>query len=296
MEHTKDFDNNKSDDWLEGSGLVQDAKTRGGRRSFKSSGGGYAVGMDKQGRYFTDGIAMGQQFSNLRPDAENRALGRGRISQESTLLGLYGSYQLPRSTQENAYIFSGYLSYARVDNHSHRGLSSQQDDPDERYRFDAQWSDDVFAMGMAFTWVHHMGRNAYVAPLISLEYTHARMGSFDEYAYMRYSDGSFANFSATVGASIYRTWEVGRHGTITPTLSLAYVGDLVRKNGKCRVSDFTGGEELESAVRYGRNAVQVRALVDWHINERWGARAGYTFEARKSLNSQVADLSINRLF
>lgn len=285
--------------WGGGLGDFQDLSTHNGRNGYRYNGGGYAIGMDhKTGKNSVVGLAFGQMFGEMKPKDGTFLFDAGKIDQKMTMIGLYGGTLMNVCNIKQGVHLDGYLAYGSSDNESSRNIIN----PILGYGggSSANWNEDVFAVGGQASWVYQVCPAFNLRPFIGIDYTAARMENFRESGVNglnnHYSNGHYQNLALSAGFGIDRTFTYRNGMALTPAASVAYVGDVVRQNGKVTVTNPDGSTFWERSVAPGRNAVRANAALTWKICPTWSARAGYVFEYRSGATQHGVNASLSYSF
>lgn len=285
--------------WVGGLGDFQDLSTHNGRNGYKYNGGGYAVGMDhKTGKNSVVGLAFGQMFGEMKPKDGTFLFDAGKIDQKMTMIGLYGGTLMNVCNIKQGVHLDGYLAYGSSDNESTRNVIN----PVMGYGggSSANWNEDVFAVGGQASWVYQVCPAFNLRPFIGIDYTAARMEDFRESGVdglnNHYSKGHYQNLALSAGFGIDRTFTYRNGMALTPAASVAYVGDVVRQDGKVTVTNPDGSNFWERSVSPGRNAIRANAALTWKICSTWAARAGYVFEYRSGATQHGVNASLSYSF
>ncbi len=255
---------------------------------FRSQAHGYAVGMDKQFCPHTrTGLAFGQMFGDFTADR-----GVAEVEQESIMVGLYSEY-LREIDKDNSISFTSYIAYGQTENDADTRVGGSAEHPGS-----ASWDDETFIMGSRLEWNIRMTEKTMLTPFIGLEYTYGSQESFTETFAddsRSYRDGSMQVWSMPIGI-IART-EVALTDTqkLLPELTLAYVGDIARRNPHVR-SRVYGIDSCHEGTNPGRSAFMMNVGTHWLIGDGWSAGAFYNLETRSKDVSQEASFSIRKCF
>lgn len=290
--HVYDVRLNGTNVWANGLGTFLNHSSHNGRTGFEYNAGGYAVGADT----IVDdkaivGVAFGQSFGKHTPKAGNRFFDAGHVDMDSLMFGLYGGTSFNMKSPSDSMKLDAYASYGRFDNDStHHSLSGNQ-------TATASWKENAYAVGATLTRVHEVQENLFFSPFASLDYIYADMDSFTESAAqsIRYEGSAYQNLSLSLGAGLTRVYRLNGGQELSPFVSVAYVGDLIRKDAKVTSKNATGAL-VERSVSPGRNAFQVNVGTGWKITEQWGARVGYTAEFRSGATDQGVNVGVNYAF
>ncbi len=284
--------------WVSGLGNFQDVSTHNGRAGYKFNGGGFAVGMDHQtGKNSVIGLSFGQMYGRLKPKESSYIFDRGKIDQDTTMIGLYGGTLINMCGFKQGLQLDGYVAYGTSDNKSSRSSVNSLIGPGFST---GNWNEDVFAVGGRVGWVYQVCPAYNLRPFIGLDYTASRMDSFRESGVNginnSYSGGHYQNLALSAGFAIDRTYTFKNGMALTPSVGIAYVGDVVRKDGKVTVGNPDGSSFTERSVSPGRNAFRANAMLTWKICNTWGANAGYVFEYRSGATLHGVNAGISYSF
>ncbi len=255
---------------------------------FTSNSGGYAVGIDKQLRYdLRLGVAFGQMFGTFTADND-----LAEVEQESIMAGLYVEYVRDQGPEEDLRL-TAYAAYGSVNNDAETRVGGDANLPGS-----AEWRDNVFAAGARAEWIYRVTEDTCIAPFIGLDYVYGAQEDFTETfngGKREYREGSMQALSLPVGITIRTAVATGDESKLLPELTLAYVGDVVRKNPHVH-SGVYGAESCHEGTKPGRNAFLLNVGSHWLLNESWSVGAFYNLEARSKDVSQEASFSIRHAF
>lgn len=293
LAHAADFRHPEGKNlWFSGLGYFDNASSHNGRNGYEFNTGGYAVGIDRTFDRTTIGFAFGQTFGTNTPKNNSMYYTAGKIKQDGKLYGLYGR-QIVMSTDKDSVYIDGYAMTGNFDNKSEKvSLRNGQ-------LSSAKWEDQAYSLGLIGTWRHEVAAATYLKPFIGIDYTSIAMDKFTESngaISSTYTDGSYSALTAVIGVGLERTYVLANNMELSPEVSVSYVGDISRKDGKVSYINDYSTPMTEYSVSPGRSAVQLDAAVNWKINERWGARAGYGYSYRSGANSQVVSGLVSYAF
>lgn len=282
--------------WVDGMGEFMDHSSHNGRTGFEYNAGGYAVGCDttlSDGKTVL-GIAFGQMFGENKPKQGNGYFTPGKIDQDTVMFGIYGGRPFGTKSETDSVHVDFYATYGMVDcDSTRRALSNGA-------AATADWDEDAYGVGVAVTWVHELRDNTYLAPFVALDYSYCDIDSFTESGPqpISYSDSAYQNLSLSVGVGLSRVYGLQNGQKLAPYASVAYVGDVVRRDGKVTASLASNGTvvEVDKSVSPGRSAFQVNVGMGWKITDHWSARAGYTAEFRSGATDQSVVVGANYAF
>ncbi len=282
--------------WVDGMGEFMDHSSHNGRTGFEYNAGGYAVGCDttlSDGKTVL-GIAFGQMFGENKPKQGNGYFTPGKIDQDTVMFGIYGGRPFGTKSETDSVHVDFYATYGMVDcDSTRRALSNGA-------AATADWDEDAYGVGVAVTWVHELRDNTYLAPFVALDYSYCDIDSFTESGPqpISYSDSAYQNLSLSVGVGLSRVYGLQNGQKLAPYASVAYVGDVVRRDGKVTASLASNGTvvDVDKSVSPGRSAFQVNVGMGWKITDHWSARAGYTAEFRSGATDQSVVVGANYAF
>ncbi|MCD8071169.1 MAG: autotransporter domain-containing protein [Akkermansiaceae bacterium] len=282
--------------WVDGMGEFMDHSSHNGRTGFEYNAGGYAVGCDttlSDGKTVL-GIAFGQMFGENKPKQGNGYFTPGKIDQDTVMFGIYGGRPFGTKSETDSVHVDFYATYGMVDcDSTRRALSNGA-------AATADWDEDAYGVGVAVTWVHELRENTYLAPFVALDYSYCDIDSFTESGPqpISYSDSAYQSLSLSVGVGLSRVYGLQNGQKLAPYASVAYVGDVVRRDGKVTASLASNGTvvDVDKSVSPGRSAFQVNVGMGWKITDHWSARAGYTAEFRSGATDQSVVVGANYAF
>lgn len=291
--HAREATARGSNFWVSGLGDFSDYASRGGRTGYTYNGAGYAVGYNWVNTCgHTLGLAFGQEFGKHEPKLGTAQFTPGSIDQDTVMFGLYGRCVAGKQSKRPIAI-DAYAAYGRVDNNSRKTQIATGESAT------AQWNTDVFAAGLTASCEYRVCTETVLRPFVALEFVYASMDSFregDGNSHASYTDGKYSNFSASAGLQVYRPYELRNGMVLTPSLSAAYVGDMMQNDGRVKAADAQGRALRGHSVSPSRNGFQGTAALDWRINSRWGMRAAYMIETRSGALDQDVNLGVNYTF
>ncbi len=255
---------------------------------FTSNAGGGALGAEA---IITSnwrlGVALGVMSGTFTPDR-----GMGEVEQDGSMVGLYSEYVEDLGADAD-FKFSVYAAYGEVENDAKTFVAGSHELPGE-----ATWNDDVFSVGTRLTWEFRVGEQTTLAPFIGLEYLSGTQESFTERfvgGEREYYDGSMYAVSLPVGITARTCVDLGDGQRLLPEMTVAYVGDISRKDPEVRSRVF-GVENQHEGTSPGRSAFMMNAGGHWVMSESWSVGAFYNLEARSKEVSQEATMFIRCSF
>lgn len=291
--HIYDVRLNGTNVWVNGLGTFLNHSSHNGRTGFEYNAGGYALGADTiVDNKAVVGVAIGQSFGKQTPKAGSRFYDAGKIDMNSVMVGLYGGTSFNMKSPSDSMKLDAYASYGRFDNDStHHSLMGNN-------AATASWKENAYALGATLTRVHEVRENLYFSPFASLDYTYADLDSVNESSpngNIHYESTAYQNLSLSLGTGLTRVYHLHGGQELSPYVSVAYVGDLIRKDAKVTSRNATGSLS-ERSVSPGRNAFQVNVGSGWKVSQQWGVRVGYTAEFRSGATDQGVNVGVSYAF
>lgn len=271
-------------------GYFTSMSSEGTLSGFSYKGGGYAVGADAAvSKNAVVGAAFGQMFGTHKSD--NSLLSD---KQRSFMFALYDNVrqELARGQELN---LSGYFSYGSVDHtaRTHVGGSRQTRRPGR-----ASWDDNVYAFGLLANWDIAASDTFTVSPYTGITYMYGTQGPIEETfdgGSRSFGNGGLQSWSVPVGVTLKSVCALSNGQALLPELSVAYVGDIARRNPYTRT--WAAGQSVTGRGHApGRHALMTRAGLGWQINRNWKAGAWYTLEVRSGQTNQSVNLNASYSF
>ncbi len=274
--------------WVQGLGDFVRAGGHGAAPGYHYNGGGYAVGYDHAvAERLVLGAAFGQQFGVNKTRVEET-----RVRQHATMGTLYGrySYDCPRGCITR--VVDGYASYGSVRNRGRSVLLGE--------RATGRWDDDVFNLGFRFGWQVPLNaqKSWTLTPFIGLEYSYGSQGDahlVSENYERRYHDGSMQVWSIPVGATLQGRYAVSGTRYLLPELTLAYVGDVARRDPRVKAA-VLGEETVYEGTEPGRHALRLQVGTRYTLTENITTGLFYSLDYRARDCEQSVDASISVSF
>ncbi len=274
--------------WVQGLGRFERAGSSGATPGYHYNGGGYAVGYDREvAERLILGVALGQQFGVNKTRMEET-----RVRQHATMGTLYGrySYNCPRGCTTR--VIDAYASYGNVRN---RGRSSLLGEGAT-----GRWNDDVYNIGGRMGWQMPLteDKSWMLTPFIGLEYSYASQGNAHMVSanYTRlYHDGSMQVWSVPVGITLQGKYAVTDSNYLLPELTLAYAGDISRKNPKVHTT-VLGSDTAYYGVDPGDHAFRLQTGTRYTLTESATLGLFYELEIRSHECDQNVTASISISF
>lgn len=272
--------------WGAGLGYFTSMSTAGSLSGFSYKGGGYAVGGDVAlNKTTVVGASFGQMFGTHKSD--NSMLSD---KQRSFMFALYGNH-CQEVAQNQTLTLSGYFSYGNIDHSANTHVGGTT--PGH-----ADWDDHAYAFGLLANWDIAVSDKLTVSPYTGLTYMYGTQGTIEETfnGGKRYlGNGSLQTWSIPVGVTLKSVCSLSNGQALLPELSIAYVGDIARRNPYTRT--WANGQAVTGKGHNpGRNALMTRAGLGWQINKNWQAGAYYTLEVRSGQTNQSVNLNASYSF
>ncbi|KAA3189772.1 autotransporter domain-containing protein [Akkermansia sp. BIOML-A52] len=274
--------------WGAGLGYFTSMSSMDSLSGFSYQGGGYAVGTDVAlGKDAVAGAAFGQMFGTHKSSDSMLS-----DKQRSFMFALYGNVrkELARGHELN---LSGYFSYGSIDHAARTHVGGSRQTPGR-----ARWDDNVYAFGLLADWDIKISNTFTVSPYTGITYMYGTQGPIEETfdgGSRSFGNGGLQSWSIPVGVSLKSVCGLGNGQALLPELSVAYVGDIARRNPYTRT--WTAGQSVTGRGHTpGRHALMTRAGLDWQINRNWQAGAYYTLEVRSGQTNQSVNLNASYSF
>lgn len=295
LTHLK-FHNTGNNIWVAGFGQYNDYESRKGRVGFKFNGTGYAVGTTRQ---FSDklvmGLAFGHMFGTHTPNSGNSLYSAGKIDQTGIMGTAYGRYVFTTPEERDQIYTDAYFAGGNIHNRSRKMAFYNYHDAK------ANWNDAILSSGLMTTWKRRLNPCGTAISVFSgVNFVRAMQGDFMESGSgtrTLYHDGSYQNWTASVGTGIERPFALKNGMILTPSLSASYLGDFSRKDPSVRA--WYAGRDVptrEKGVSPGRNGLLINTGAHWKINNRWNMGAYYEYELRRGLQNQAFNVVIDYSF
>lgn len=272
--------------WGAGLGYFTSMSAADSLSGFSYKGGGYAVGGDVAlNKNTVVGASFGQMFGTHKSD--NSMLSD---KQRSFMFALYGNH-CQEVAQNQTLTLSGYFSYGNIDHSANTHVGGTT--PGH-----ADWDDHAYAFGLLANWDIAVSDKLTVSPYTGLTYMYGTQGTIEETfnGGKRYlGNGSLQTWSIPVGVTLKSVCSLSNGQALLPELSIAYVGDIARRNPYTRT--WANGQAVTGKGHNpGRNALMTRAGLGWQINKNWQAGAYYTLEVRSGQTNQSVNLNASYSF
>lgn len=270
--------------WFAGLGSF-DSMNGNDALGFDYKGGGYAIGGDyTYAKAWTTGISFGQQFGTHESGDK-----LAKIKQDAIMASVYQRYAKVIN-DKNTLTIDGFFAYGTVDNRADGTLGST--------RTHASWDDDVYNGGIRIAWLIKLDDKNMLRPFAGLEFVRGDQNAFTETSSLgrqSYRNGAMQNWSLPVGITYQTRVALCGQQSLLPSLTLAYVGDLARKNPTIETDSL--GETLRTqGANPGHSALLLQAGTQWIINDQWSANAYYDLECRNGMTNQGVNAGVHYSF
>lgn len=274
--------------WASGLGDFARVSGQGDISGYDYSGGGYAVGADRNFTpHFTAGLSFGQTFGSHKSNDG----GMASIDQSGTMGGLYARYR-NELDKTHTLTADAYAAYGRVENKGTMALFGN----DVLSR--DTWEDDVASFGLKLSWQIKLDETSTLTPFAGLEFVHGAQQDIN-FATLsgnrHYYDGSMQNWSLPVGVTYRKTFDLGGGQLLIPEVTVAYVGDIARRTPGVR-TDILGESLRIEGVNPGRSAVRANVGVGWVMSTNWGMGLYYNVESRSGMTNQGVNGTVSYSF
>lgn len=271
--------------WFSGLGDFMNVSSSAGASGFDYKGGGYALGIDYSCvKGWTTGAAFGQTFGSF-----HSADKQFKADQDGLMLALYQRYHR-ELRPGNSLDIDGYFTYGRMDNDADGTLGSSPTT--------ASWNDDVYGFGLKGAWNIRLSNTDMLKPFAGIEFLHGSQGAFGEHSGSGtawYRDGSVQNWSIPVGVTWQKQIAVGRGQYLLPQVTVAYAGDVSRRNASVKTDAFGSAFRVDG-IHPGRHAIILNAGLNWIISGNWSAGAFYHLECRENMTNQSVNATVRYSF
>lgn len=275
----------KSNIWVAGLGDFSSAGNDGSIEGFDYQGGGYALGADYVlHKNWMGGISLGQTFGTNESSQSMM-----KIKQDSLMAALYARYS-NEINERNSLALDSYIAFGSVQNKADGTFNGNA--------AHAKWDDSVVTLGTRFNWNYKMGEKTILTPFIGMDFVNGQQESFSQ-AYgsgvNQFYNGKMQTWTVPVGVSCKTDVALGGSQFLTPEFTVAYAGDLNRRDPRIRTNSF--GEQLDiDGVSPGRNAFIGNAGVRWTINVQWNVGVYYDVEYRSGMTNQGVNANLHYTF
>ncbi len=270
--------------WFAGLGSF-DSMNGSDALGFDYKGGGYAVGGDyTYAKAWTTGLSFGQQFGTHESGDK-----LAKIKQDAIMASIYQRYAQVIN-DKNTLTIDGFFAYGTVDNRADGTLGST--------RTHASWDDDVYNGGIRLAWTIKLDERNLLRPFTGFEFVRGDQNAITETSALgrqAYRNGAMQNWSLPVGITYQTRVALCGQQSLLPSLTLAYVSDLARKNPTIETDSL--GETLRTqGANPGHSALLLQAGTQWIINEQWSANAYYDLECRNGMTNQGITAGVHYSF
>lgn len=260
--------------WVSGLGASDRVATDGIGMGYHYVGGGYAVGYD---RVITPqmyvGAALGQMIGKYK--ANNNLIKDNQTTYEGTL---YAHYTHEMRKSDNRFNVDAYIGGGRARNRAHGVLATGSSE-----RATGNWDDTVFGCGVKLSYDIVLSDAHIVTPFVGIEGIHAWQ---DDYTItngktsLRYHDGKASLWTVPVGVTYRYIAAIDKTEYIVPQLTVAYLGDISRKEPRVKY-DWTSGTGEVHGAKPTCSGFEVEAGITWILNSAWSTGAFYTIDQRR---------------
>lgn len=266
--------------WASGFGNFSNVSAKGGVNGYEFESSGFAVGTTANlAERSSLGVAIAQAYGKHTSD--NKLL---RDDIDSTMVSLYGTHTQGLGGNDSLTI-QGVLAYGSTENEADTHRYGNAALPAK-----AKWDDDLFTVGVQAAWNHALAENRYLSPFFGLTYLHAAQDGIRENSdtgTRQFDGATLQSWTLSLGATWRSIHKLGTTAYLTPHATLAYEGDLARRNPRTATS-LLKGKTYGQGHDFGRNAVRANMGLDWKIDETWTTGAAYEVSARSGeLNQSV---------
>ena len=273
--------------WVAGLGDFLNMGSEGELSGFDYSGGGYAVGGSvRVTKGIVAGAAVGQMFG--RHQTDDHLL---NDKQRATMFSLYGTAEVPAG--RSPVLLSADFAYGSVSHTADTHVGGDAATPGR-----AKWDDDVFTFGLQAEKKLELSENLVLRPFVGLRYLYGGQDDITETfegGSRHFRGGSLQTWSIPVGMTLSGVCALGAEQKLLPYLTVAYVGDVARRDPKTGIT--AGGGSLSGRGHTpGRNGLMTRTGITWQWNDSWAVGTDYHLEVRSGQVNQDVNLHVNYCF
>lgn len=259
--------------WVSGLGASDRVATDGHGLGYHYVGGGYAVGYD---RVVTPqmyiGAALGQMIGKYK--ANNELIKDNQVTYEGSL---YAHYTHEMKKSDNRFNVDAYIGGGRARNRAHGVLAAGSVD-----RATGRWNDTTFGCGVKLSYDIVLSDAHIVTPFVGIEGIHAWQDNYtisNGATSLRYHDGKASLWTVPVGVTYRYIAAIDKTEYLVPHVTLAYLGDISRKEPRVKYDWTSGGGEVHGA-KPACSGFEFEAGLTWILNSEWSTGAFYTLDQR----------------
>ncbi|MCQ2364409.1 MAG: autotransporter outer membrane beta-barrel domain-containing protein [Akkermansia sp.] len=259
--------------WVSGLGASDRVATDGHGLGYHYVGGGYAVGYD---RVITPqmyvGAALGQMIGKYK--ANNDLIKDNQTTYEASL---YAHYTHEMKKSDNRFNVDAYIGGGRARNRAHGVLSAGS-----VARADGRWDDTTFGCGVRLSYDIVLSDAHIVTPFVGIEGIHAWQDKYtisNGTSTVSYHDGKASLWTVPVGVTYRYIAAIDKTEYLVPHVTVAYLGDISRKEPRVKYDWATGGGEVRGA-RPACSGFELETGLTWILNSEWSTGAFYTIDQR----------------
>lgn len=260
--------------WVSGLGASDRVATDGHGMGYHYVGGGYAVGYD---RVVTPemyvGVALGQMIGKYK--ANNDLIKDNQTTYEGSL---YAHYTHEMKKSDNRFNVDAYIGGGRARNRAHGVLAEGSVE-----RATGRWNDTTFGCGLRLSYDIVLSDAHMVTPFVGIEGIYAWQDKYslcNGQTSIEYHDGKASLWTVPVGVTYRYIAAIDKTEYIVPSLTVAYLGDISRKEPRVKYGWGTGGGEVRGA-RPACSGFELETGVTWILNSEWSTGAFYTLDQRR---------------
>lgn len=270
--------------WVSGLGNFSHMSAEAGVSGYDFKSSGYAVGATANLAEKTAvGIALGQSFG--KHESGNKML---RDDIDCNMVSFYGHHTEVLG-KTGSITFQAFAAYACAENNADTHIRGNAAIPGK-----AVWDDDSVTFGMQASWNCMLSENVFVSPFAGLAYMHAKQDDIlekSESVTRRFDGATLSYWTLSLGAAFRSIHKMGGIAYLSPHVSLAYEGDVARRNPRT-IACLDRAGACGMGHTPGRSALRAKAGLDWKIDETWSAGAAYEIGARSSEVNQTVNIQV----
>lgn len=254
--------------------------------AFTYNGGGYAVGLQHAfTEKFRAGMALGQSFGSFKSKGD---------WMESDQLGIMAAvtaqYVTTCNNGKSYWGISGHLGYGCIENDASAWNGYSQDS--------AKWNDSMVSAGVRIDWRKQLMEGCSITLFAGLEYMHGSQETtniFGDAGSYQFHDGSMQYWRMPIGLTLRSKIGLGGTKLLAPEATLAFVGDIARKDPRVKCSTYGDCWSLTGSTP-GRESFMLNVGFNLLFDQNWSVGAFYTLETRDEQLNQNANFSLRYSF
>ena len=259
-----------------------------GRTGYDYNAWDGAVGVDYafSGRTVA-GAAFGCSWGENKATLGTDYYDGGKIDQDGTMLGLYGTHKFRTKGLLNDVKLSGFAAYGWFENSSRRASMRGN------HSAVAEWDSSAWVLSASLSRDITTDKGLVITPWVGIEYTKTGMDDFSETSPGLRADYSaaedYSNLALKFGVGVSRS--IGR---FMPYAGISYICDVARDTPAVTAAGHhvvTGRASMP-----GRHAVRFNVGTGVKLSDSWDAYAGYSAELRDKATEHNVNVGVGYTF